>query len=365
MDARFMRAALDEAWRGVGRTAPNPPVGAVVVRDGEIVGRGYHERAGLPHAEPLALEGAGDAATGADLYVTLEPCCHHGRTPPCTDAVIGAGIGRVFYAVADPDPKVAGAGDALLREAGIETHCGLLADEAQELYAPYIKHRRTGTPYGILKMAATLDGKIATKAGESQWLTGEESREYVHQLRNQCDAVMVGSGTVMVDDPQLTCRIPGGRDPVRVVVDSAGSVPPYSKVIDSNSDAPCIIATTDRTPGELAEIWEEAGADVWGCGIDDGRVDLHDLWGLLGQRGLLSVLIEGGPTLAMSALRAGVVDKLLLFLVPKIIGGSEAPSVFRGDDIDTLADALGVEFGEVKRFGPDIMIEAALCSQDS
>jgi len=365
MDARFMRAALEEAWRGVGRTAPNPPVGAVVVRNGEIVGRGYHERAGLPHAEPLALEDAGDAARGADLYVTLEPCCHHGRTPPCTDAVIGAGVGRVFYAVADPDAKVAGGGDATLREAGIETLCGLLAEEAQELYAPYIKHRRTGTPYGILKMAATLDGKIAAKAGESQWLTGEESRGYVHQLRNQCDAVMVGSGTVAVDDPQLTCREPGGRDPVRIVVDSTGLVPRDSRVIVGESDAPCIIVTTKRAPEVFPRIWEEAGAEVWVVRSYARRVHLGELWRMLGDRGLLSVLIEGGPTLAMSAMRAGIVDKLLLFLAPKIIGGSEAPSVFGGDGADTLADALGVEFGEVKRFGPDIMIEATPCSQDS
>jgi diaminohydroxyphosphoribosylaminopyrimidine deaminase/5-amino-6-(5-phosphoribosylamino)uracil reductase len=364
MSAQSMRAALHLARRGVGRTAPNPPVGAVVVKEGVIIGRGYHHAAGLPHAEVEALTDAGNAASGADLYVTLEPCAHHGRTPPCTEAIIGAGIRRVVYAVADPDPKVAGRGDAQLREAGVAVERGLLAAQAEELYEAYVKHRLSGKPLGVLKLACTLDGKVATATGESRWVTGETARRHVHRLRNESDAVMVGVGTVLADDPQLTTRLRGGRDALRVLVDSRGRTPPTAQAVAGKSRAGCLVATTDAAPPESLAALRAAGAEVAILPAREGRVDLAALWELLGQRGLLSVLIEGGPELAAGALEVGVVDKLLLFVAPSIIGGNEARPVFGGRSVERLADARRLDIRRVRRFGPDLLIEASPCSRD-
>ncbi|MBM3473569.1 MAG: bifunctional diaminohydroxyphosphoribosylaminopyrimidine deaminase/5-amino-6-(5-phosphoribosylamino)uracil reductase RibD [Armatimonadetes bacterium] len=359
-----MRAALHLARRGVGRTAPNPPVGAVVVKEGAVIGRGYHRAAGLPHAEVEALAEAGDAATGADLYVTLEPCAHHGRTPPCTEAIIRAGIRRVIYAVADPDPKVAGRGDAQLQEAGVAVERGLLAAEAEDLYEAYYKHRLTGTPLGVLKLACTLDGKVATAAGESRWITGESARKHVHRLRNESDAVLVGVGTVLADDPQLTTRLRGGRDALRVIADSRGRTPPTARAVAGKSRAGCLIAMTNAAPPENLAALRAAGAEVVTLPAREGRVDLAALWRMLGERGLLSVLIEGGPELAAGAMEAGVVDKLLLFVAPSIIGGNEAPPVLGGRSVERLADARRLDIRRVRRFGPDLLIEACPCSRD-
>ncbi|MBM3501091.1 MAG: bifunctional diaminohydroxyphosphoribosylaminopyrimidine deaminase/5-amino-6-(5-phosphoribosylamino)uracil reductase RibD, partial [Armatimonadetes bacterium] len=257
-----MRAALALARRGVGRTAPNPPVGAVVVKRGALIGRGYHRAAGQPHAEVEALTDAGPAARGADLYVTLEPCAHHGRTPPCTDAILRAGVRRVCYAVGDPDPKVAGRGHAQLREAGLSVEAGRLARDARELYRAYFKHRLTGTPWGVLKLAGTLDGKVATASGESRWITGESARRHVHRLRNENDAILVGVGTVLADDPQLTTRLRGGRDALRVIIDSRGRTPPTARAVVQDSSAGCLIATTAAASRRRVEALRRAGAEV-------------------------------------------------------------------------------------------------------
>jgi diaminohydroxyphosphoribosylaminopyrimidine deaminase/5-amino-6-(5-phosphoribosylamino)uracil reductase len=364
MSARFMRAALRLARRGVGRTAPNPPVGAAVVKKGIVIGQGYHRAAGLPHAEVEALADAGEAARGAELYVTLEPCAHHGRTPPCTEAIVRAGVRRVVYAVGDPDPKVAGKGDAQLREAGIAVECGLLAKQAEQLYEAYCKHRLTGVPLGVLKLACTLDGKVATASGESQWITGPRARRHVHRLRNEHDAVMVGIGTVLADDPALTTRMRGGRDALRVVVDSRGRTLPTAQVVGPESAAGCLIATTGAAPQERLDALRAVGAEVVVLPSCEGRVDLPALWALLGRRGLLSVLIEGGPELAAGALQAGVIDKLLLFLAPKIVGGSEAKPVIGGEGVARLADARELDIRRVRRFGADLLIEACPCSRD-
>jgi diaminohydroxyphosphoribosylaminopyrimidine deaminase/5-amino-6-(5-phosphoribosylamino)uracil reductase len=364
MSASFMRAALRLARRAVGRTAPNPPVGAVVVRSGAVIGKGYHRAAGLPHAEVEALAEAGDAARGADLYVTLEPCAHHGRTPPCTDAIIRAGVRRVVYAVGDPDPKVAGRGEAQLREAGVALERGLLARQAEQLYEAYFKHRRTSMPLGVLKLACTLDGKVATASGESRWITGPRARQYAHRLRNDHDAVLVGIGTVLADDPALTTRLRGGRDALRVIVDSRGRTPTTAQAVTQESTAGCLIATTEPAPQERREALRAAGAEVVVLPSCEARVDLRALWALLGQRGLLSVLIEGGPELAAGALQAGVVDKLLLFLAPKIIGGREAKPVVGGESVARLADARELDIRRVRRLGPDLLIEACPCSRD-
>lgn len=362
MPAEFMRAALRLARRGLGRTAPNPPVGAVVVRDGEIVGRGFHAAAGEPHAEVVALGDAGPRARGADLYVTLEPCVHRGRTPPCTEAIIEAGIKRVVYAVTDPDPKVAGKGDARLRQAGIVTERGLLAQRVGTLYEAYSTHRRTGRPFGLLKLACTLDGKVATGDGESRWITGERARAHVHRLRDTNDAVVVGIGTVLADDPRLTTRRRGGRDALRVVADSQARTPPGAKVVSASSDAECLIAVTKAAPSARVEALRRAGAEVAVLPSRRGRVHLEALWQLLGERGCLSAMVEGGPELAASAMAAGVIDKLVLFFAPKIIGGNEARPLFGGRSVRRLADALGLDIRKVRRIGPDLLVEAYPCS---
>jgi len=359
-----MRAALALAKRGVGRTAPNPPVGAVVVKRGAIIGRGYHRAAGQPHAEVEALRDAGASARGADVYVTLEPCAHHGRTPPCTEAIINAGLKRVHYALGDPDPQVAGRGGARLREAGIAVRSGVGAKAASDLYRAYVKHRLTGTPLGVLKLAGTLDGKVATATGESRWITGEPARRHVHRLRDECDAVLVGVGTVLADDPELTTRLRGGRDALRVIADSHGRTPSTAKVVASTSSAGCLIATTAAAPGRRLQALRDAGAEVVVLPAQAGRVDLAALWRLLGERGLLSVLIEGGPELAAAALDAGVADRLLLFLAPKIIGGSEARPLFGGRSVQALADARQLTILRTRRCGPDLLIEAEPCSRD-
>ncbi|MGQ9730601.1 MAG: bifunctional diaminohydroxyphosphoribosylaminopyrimidine deaminase/5-amino-6-(5-phosphoribosylamino)uracil reductase RibD [Candidatus Zipacnadales bacterium] len=364
MSAKFMRAAVRLARRALGRTAPNPPVGAVVVKDNLIVGAGFTQAPGGPHAEVTALREAGAAAQGATLYVTLEPCVHLGRTPPCTSAIIAAGIRRCIYAVGDPDPRVAGKGHRKLLEAGVEVETGLLARQALALYEGYFKQRRTGTPFGVLKLAATLDGKVATASGESRWLTGPRARAYVHRLRDENDAVLVGVRTVLVDDPQLTTRRRGGRDALRIVVDSVARTPPTARVVAQESTAGCLIATTQAAPKGRIEALRAAGAEVVVLPSEEDRVDLRALWEMLGQRGLLSVLIEGGPELAASAFRAGLVNKLLLFIAPKIIGGNEAPSVFGGKSVMRLVEAPQLDIRKVHQLGADLMVEAYPCLQD-
>jgi diaminohydroxyphosphoribosylaminopyrimidine deaminase/5-amino-6-(5-phosphoribosylamino)uracil reductase len=361
----FMREALHLAARGLGRTAPNPAVGAVVVRGGAIVGRGYHAAAGQRHAEVVALQAAGPLAKGADLYVTLEPCAHYGCTPPCTKAIIEAGIRRVVYAVADPDPRVAGKGESQLRDGGVVVESGLLKAQATELLEGYLKHRRTALPFATLKLACTLDGKVATAGGESRWITGQRARAYVHRLRDEHDAVMVGVGTVLADDPKLTTRRRGGRDALRIVVDSRGRTPPTAHVVAQESAAGCLIAVTGRAPRRRLEALRQAGAETLVLPARGGRVDLRELWKVLGGRGLLSVLVEGGPELAASALREGVIDKLALFLAPKVLFGNEALSAFGGRSAGRLAQAAELGIRRVRRLGPDLLIEAYVCSRDS
>jgi len=360
MNARFMRRALQLAALGLGRTSPNPAVGAVVVRDGAIVGEGYHRRAGEPHAERIALANAGDAARGADIHVTLEPCCHHGRTPPCTDAIIEAGIRRVFYAMPDPDPVCAGGGHAALEAAGIEVHAGLLQRDAERLLEAYIRHRRTGRPLVTLKLAMSLDGRIATRTGHSQWITCEQSRRLVHELRDRADAIMVGVGTVLADDPSLTTRLVEGRDALRVICDSEARTPPDARVVTQDSEADCIIATTERAARERIEALTDAGAEILVLPDANGRVDLSALMDALGARGALSVLVEGGASLAWGALSSGVVDKVAFFYAPVIIGGTEAVSGVAGEGFGRVDEALGLRDMTVRRVARDLLVEGYL-----
>lgn len=358
---RFMRRALELAARGLGRTSPNPAVGAVVVRGGAIVGEGYHRRAGEAHAERIALANAGDAAPGAEMFVTLEPCCHHGRTPPCTDAIIEAGIRRVVYALRDPDPRCAGGGEAALLAAGVEVQSGLLAEDAARILEGYVRHRRTGRPLVTVKLAMSLDGRIATRSGDSRWITGERSRRLVHGMRDRSDAVIVGVGTVLADDPALTTRgVPGGRDALRVVVDSRARTPDSATVIGRESPAGCIIACTGSAPPERVEALRAAGAQVLVLPERAGHVDLPALMDALGERGALNVLIEGGGGLVAGALEAGIVDRMVLFYAPIIIGGREAVPGVGGMGPERVADALRVRDLTITRVGPDLLVEGYL-----
>jgi len=352
---KMMRQALALARRGAGKTAPNPAVGCVIVRDGKVVGRGWHRKAGTPHAEVHALNEAGELAAGADAYVTLEPCAHFGKTPPCARALIAARVARVYVGMVDPNPLVAGGGIEMLREAGIEVEVGMLEEACRELNRPFIKWIQTRLPYVVLKSALTLDGMSATASGDSRWVTSDRARREVHRLRGKLDAIMVGVGTVVKDDPQLTCRVPGGRDPLRVVVDSTLRIPLHAALFTVQSAAGTVIATCCRDEQRIEAVTSR-GVRVLSCRESDGRVDLADLFSRLGELGVQSVLLEGGSHLAGAALRAGLIDRCMIFLAPKLVGGV-GMGLFAGQGAALMKDAVKLEGMTVKRVGVDLLIE--------
>lgn len=353
-----MREALTWARRGLGRTSPNPVVGAVVVRDGQLVGRGFHRRAGEPHAEVVALQEAGPRARGATLYVTLEPCPTTGRTGPCTEAILQAGVARVVVATGDPDPHVDGRGVQRLRGAGVDVIEGVLAREALYLNEAYVVHRRTGRPFVTLKWAMSLDGKISARRDVRTMISGEQSLIYDHELRNVHDAVLVGIGTVLADDPQLTCRIPGGRDPLRVVLDSRLRTPRHAKLLHLDSPAPTLIVASERASPDRVATLRGAGAEV--LLLPGERPSLRDLMEALAHRGFLSVLIEGGGTVNAAALAEGVVHKVIAIVGPGLIGGGDAPTAVDGPgplDSNGLLRLAGVS---VRQMGDDVVIAGYL-----
>ena len=357
-----MARALELAARGEGRTAPNPPVGAVIVAGGTIVGEGFHARAGGPHAEVVALRDAGERARGATIYVTLEPCAHHGRTPPCTTALIEAGVARVVIGCTDPNPRVTGGGAGVLETAGIDVATGVLEDDCRRLIAPFAHHATTGLPFATLKSAVTLDGKTATSTGRSQWISSEPARQETHRLRDRVDAIVVGVGTVLADDPRLTTRgVEGGRDPLRVVLDSELRTPPESTILHLDSPAATVVATTERAPAARLAAIESTGAEVLVLDRDStGRVDLHALWKTLGDRGVLHMLLEGGATLAQSALETGLIDRMVIVVAPLLFGGDDAPGIFRGRGVREIADAPRLRDLRLQSCGPDVIIEGEL-----
>ncbi len=359
MDELYMKQALMLAAQGLGRTSPNPVVGAVIVADGSIVGQGWHQAAGTPHAEVHALAQAGRLARNATLYVTLEPCCHHGRTGPCTDAIIAAGVKRVVVAMTDPNPLVRGKGIQKLRQHGLEVLEGVCAAEAAQLNEVFIKWIATGLPFGVLKTAITLDGKIATYTGHSKWITSERSREYVHGLRNMYDAILVGIGTVLADDPSLTTRLPGGgKNPIRVIVDSKGRIPLEAKLL-CDCEAPVIIAVGPEAPAAKLAALQAKGAEVLKLPLVAGRgVSLRHLFVELGQRNITSILVEGGAEVNASVLAENVVDKVHWFIAPKIIGGKTAPGPVGGLGLSDMAQATVLEDMQVKNIGKDILLTA-------
>ncbi len=356
---QYMRQALELGRRAEGRTRPNPAVGAVVVADGRVVGEGYHPEAGQPHAEIFALRAAGEAARGADLYVTLEPCSHHGRTGPCTEAILAAGLRRVFIGTRDPNPLVAGRGIARLRDAGVEVVCDILEGECRRLIAPFAKHVTTGLPYVILKSAVTLDGKTATSTGHSQWITNAASRAHVHQLRDKVDAVVVGIGTVLKDNPCLTTRLDdgGGRDALRVVVDSRLQIPADAALLHLDSRAGTLIATTSQAPTDRSTALVRDNVEVLPVAERAGRVDLAALLRELGRRGIQSLLLEGGAVLNQAFLEEGLVDRLMIFVAPKVLGGSDGKGIFAGRGAASLSQAVQLRDIRTSRFDDDILIE--------
>jgi diaminohydroxyphosphoribosylaminopyrimidine deaminase/5-amino-6-(5-phosphoribosylamino)uracil reductase len=356
-DQQFMRQVLELARQALGRTSPNPLVGALVVTDDDrIVGQGHHTRAGRPHAEVIAIEEAGELCRGATLYTNLEPCCHQGRTPACVDSIIPAGIRRVVIAHPDPNPLVDCGGIQRLRDAGIEVVEGVLETEARELNAPYLKYIIHELPYVTVKMAMSLDGKIATASGESKWITCDESRRRVHELRNQTDAIMVGIGTVLADDPQLNVRIetPDIRHPQKVIVDSKGRVPNRCRTI--TTDPRTIVAVASKASPSRVKALESAGARVE---IIDGsavKVDVTRLMYRLAELEIMNVLIEGGGGLAASLFEAGLVDRVVCFVAPLIIGGAEAPSPVGGRGVAQLSEAHYLTDVTYEQSGRDLMI---------
>lgn len=372
MKNNYMKRALELAKLGMGHVNPNPLVGSVIVKDEKIIGEGYHEFYGGPHAEINAFKNSTDDVKSATMYVTLEPCSHYGKTPPCVNAIIENRIKKVVVAMEDPNPLVAGRGIQILRDNGIEVEVGILEKEAKKLNEIFIKYITRKIPFCILKTAMTLDGKIASQIGDSKWITNEISRKYVHELRHMVSGIMVGIGTVFKDDPILTTRLENkkGYNPTRIIVDSKLRIPLNSKVLDKNLEGNTIIATTELADKENINIIEEMGASVILTPIKDERVDIHYLMKALGERKIDSVLLEGGSTLNYTALNEGIVDKVISFIAPKILGGSNAKTPVGGEGIKYVKDAISLHNIEILKFQDDIMIQGyikeggGLCLQD-
>ncbi len=363
-----MARALDLARAHLGETSPNPTVGAVLVREGRIIAEGYHRAAGQPHAEIEALRQAGEAARGATLYVTLEPCNHHGRTPPCSEAIIAAGVRQVFYATPDPNP-VAGGGAARMAEAGIDVRLGPGQKLAQELNRFFFHYIRVAKPYVITKFAASLDGKIATHSGDSQWITGPEARQRGHALRRQIDAILAGAGTVIADDPQLTARFPDGalasRQPLRIVLDSRGRVPLNARIFSPDLPGRTLVAATATMPAAHRQALAARGVETLVLPADDaGRVAIPALLQHLGRRQVVSLMVEGGGQTLGSFFEAGEVQEVWAFLAPMIIGGDAAPGPVGGSGVETLARATFLQEGVMESVGKDWLFRAKVETSD-
>jgi diaminohydroxyphosphoribosylaminopyrimidine deaminase/5-amino-6-(5-phosphoribosylamino)uracil reductase len=361
-DTQYMQTALALAAQGAGYVSPNPMVGAVVVRDGQVVGQGYHQKVGGAHAEINALNAAGESARGATLYVTLEPCNHYGRTPPCTQKIVTAGVSRVVVAMKDPNPHVGGGGCEFLSQQGIEVLTGVCEAEAQKLNESFVKYTQTNRPFVVLKVAATLDGRIATRTGDARWVTGEKARAHVHGLRRAMDGILVGIGTVLADDPQLTARVAGhpAVDPVRFVLDTRLRIPVSARMLSQSSSAPTYLVCGPQAPAQARQKLIRDGVHVLETPLDQGRIDLPALMTRLGEMQITSLLIEGGSRVAAAALAAGVVDKVVWFYAPKILGGDDGVPICTGAGPALMKDAFKVRRMSVLQIGEDILAEGYL-----
>jgi len=352
---KHMKRAIELAEMGRGTTSPNPMVGAVIIKDDRVIGEGYHKRAGEPHAEINALKNAGEDVAGATMVVSLEPCNHFGRTPPCTEAIINAGISKVVVGMIDPNPKCAGGGVKRLRDAGIKVEYGFFADEVAKQNEVFIKYITTGRPFVLLKAAVSLDGKIAETPGVSTPITGEEARKRVHGLRNEYDAIMVGIGTVLADDPLLTTRLEKGetKDPVRIIVDSRAKLPPSSKLASTAREVRTIVATTTFAPLQNIEALSLKGLETIKLNTWDGSVDIEVLLEELGARGISSLIVEGGSNLIASFVKADLIDKYLIFVAPKLIG--ERGMGLIGGKLNSIKE---IKIEHIEQLGNDLLIEA-------
>lgn len=362
MDEIYMRRALELAEKGIGSVNPNPYVGAVIVKNGNIIGEGWHEYYGGNHGEVNAFNNATEDVDGATLYVNLEPCSHYGKTPPCVKAIVEKGIKKVVIALTDPNPKVAGKGIEILRNNGIEVVTGILENESKKLNEVFIKYITTKTPFCIMKGAMTLDGKIASYTGDSRWVSNEKSRNYTHRLRNKYMAIMAGIGTVLKDNPSLNTRIESftreeSRDPIRVIIDTRARIPLDSNAININSKSPIILATTELAPKEKIIELREKSVQIISTPLKNQRIDLQYLMKKLGERKIDSILLEGGGTLNYSALTEGIVDKINIFIAPKLIGGANSMTPVGGEGIPKMNNAIQVKNIELQAFGKDILVE--------
>jgi len=369
-DEKWMKRALRLAEAGKGRTSPNPLVGAVLVKRGIVVGEGYHARIGEAHAEIVAFRQAGNKARGAVLYVNLEPCTHYGRTPPCVPQVIKAGVKRVVIGMEDPNPEVHGKGIKALKKVGIDIKVGVLEKECRRLNEAFCKYILRKQPFVTLKVAATLDGKVAARNGDSKWISGEASRRFVHKVRDQVDGVLVGIGTILRDDPLLTARRKEGREPYRIVLDSRLRIPEEARVFE-HSSSEVILATTELAPHEKVERMEKRGIRVLIIDSKDGKVDLRSCLTKLAEIGVMNLLVEGGSQVNGSFLDEGLIDKLLLFLSPRLMGDPRALGIFGGKGVSNLNEAVAIKEIRTKRIGEDIFVEGYLrwgtksCSPES
>lgn len=360
-DKDYMRMALSLAKKGMGWTSPNPMVGAVIVKDERIIGEGYHHRCGGLHAEREALAACSEDPKGGTMYVTLEPCCHTGRQPPCTEALVGAGISRVVIGSSDPNPLVAGKGIEYLRKHGIEVETGVLEEECDAINYVFFHYITTGTPYVVMKYAMTMDGKIATGTGASKWITGEAARRDVHEQRSHYRAIMVGVGTVIADDPMLDCRIEGGRNPVRIICDTHLRTPMDSRIVRTAREIPTIMVA-GAVSCERKAAYIEAGCRVYSLPERDGMVDLSSLIERLGQEEIDSILIEGGASLNWSAMRSGIVNRVLAYIAPRLFGGELAKSPVGGEGVGYPDQAMALKDVTVRELGNDFLIEGEVKS---
>ncbi len=357
-DEKYMRIAIKLAARARGLTNPNPAVGALIVKDDKIIGKGYHERAGLPHAEINALNEAGKAAKDASLYVTLEPCDHFGRTPPCTDAIIRSGIRKVIVGMKDPNPINNGRGIKKINRCGIKTKIGILGEEALSLNRPYLKFITKKIPYVTVKIAESLDGKIATRTGDSKWISSEDSRRYVHRLRGRVDAVMVGFDTVKKDDPLLISKLPVQKQPIRIIVDTYLNTPLDAKVFSHIRSSPVMIATTKKASMAKRRLYEDKGAKLLFAKLKNGKIDLKNLFKTLGKIQIMHIMVEGGGELIASLVKEKLVDQVLFFIAPKIVGGKDAITPVEGRGVGRISDAVILKNLKIKKFEKDILINA-------
>lgn len=360
-DIRYMRAALRLAEKGCGFTAPNPMVGAVIVKEGRIIGQGWHERYGQPHAERNALASCGESPKGGTMYVTLEPCCHHGKQPPCVDAILEAGIRRVVTGCGDANPLVAGEGIRILKAHGIEVTENVLREDCERLNEVFFHYIQTRLPFVVMKYAMTMDGKIASYTGASKWITGKDARNHVQTQRHRYTAIMAGIGTILADNPLLTCRMPGGKNPIRIICDTHLRTPPDSQIVLTAGQIPTIIASCS-TDAKRRRIYEKSGCRVLITEEENGHVNLQKLMEKLGAQQIDSILLEGGGALNWAALKSGIVQKVQTYMAPKLFGGQNAKTPIEGTGVPSPADAFYLKNSKISRLGEDFLIESEVAN---